>query len=923
MKRVAALLLTLFALPVFTSAAPPAPEGFQLIRREGEVTEYRLAANDLGVLLLEDHSAPVLTLMITYRVGSRNEVTGTTGATHLLEHLMFKGSKNFNAGNGRGFDTVMDAIGGINNATTSYDRTNYFENLPSDQLDLALELEADRMRGLLLREEDRQPEMTVVRNEFERDENDPASALTKELFGTAYLAHPYHHPVIGWRSDIEKVSIAKLRAFYDTFYWPNNATLTLIGDFKSDAALALIKRRFSAIPRSPQPIPEVYTEEPAQTGQRRVTVRRPGEVGVVALGYKAPPATHRDHAALEVLAAILGEGKTSRLYRALIDTNLAISADAGQEFLRDPNLFMVLSLLAPGATHAQVEAALVTEIEKIKQEGVTPAEVSRAVSKLLARNAYARDGSYAIASQINEPIAVGDWRLYFQVPAAIKTVTPLDVLRVAQTYFVESQSTVGWFIPDAAAAGPRTTATTSPASRAFARSAHYYRDPDLAVGRTPAASATAPSGAGRASATQVAARSLRREINGIDIVTLATGIKDVVTFRGSLNAGDVFNPSGNPAIADLAAAMLDQGTVARDKFEVSSLLEQAGATLSFNAGSHTLAFAGKCLRADLTNVLGLLVEQLRTPRFDPAEFDKVKKQVVGAYQRRLEETDFRGGNAFARAVFPAGHPNHPPSDDAYLAAVAAATLDEVKAFHAACYGPQGARLVLVGDLDDAAIDQTLRTTTTGWSGGNALPGNPPATLPATGRLERVAMPGKTSVSVFIGQPSGLRHRDADHLALSTGTAILGSGFFSARLLAIVRGQEGLTYGIRASLNADTFSDGYWGITGTFAPELLAQGLASTRRELERFVRDGVTAEELATFKGTIIGSYKVALSTTDGLAGALLNALQRDHELSFVDTYPAQVRALTVEQVNAAIKKHLHADRMITVTAGSLPEPAK
>jgi zinc protease len=919
MKRIAVVIITALALLAPARAAAPAPEGFKLIRQDAGVTEYRLTANDLGVLLMEDHAAPVLTLMITYRVGSRNEVTGTTGATHLLEHLMFKGSKNFHAGNGRGFDTVMDAIGGINNATTSYDRTNYFENLPSDQLELALQLEADRMRGLLLREEDRQPEMTVVRNEFERDENDPASALTKELFGTAYLAHPYHHPVIGWRSDIEKVSIAKLREFYDTFYWPNNATLTLIGDFKADAALALIRQRFGAIPHSPHPIPEVYTEEPAQTGQRRVTVRRPGEVGVVALGYKAPAATHADHAALEVLAAILGEGKTSRLYRALIDTNLAISADAGQEFLRDPNLFLVLSMLAPGATHTQVEAALVTEIEKIKREGVTPEEVSRAISKLLARNAYARDGSYAIASQINEPIAVGDWSLYFRGPAAIKAVTPLDVLRVAQTYFLESQSTVGWFIPEATAAGARTSSVGTRSS-AFARAAHYYRDPIQARGVFPAASANAPTGAGGSPATQVAARAHRREINGIEVVTLPTGIKDVVTFRGTLNAGDAFNPPGNAAIADLTAAMLDQGTMARDKFEVSGLLEQAGATVGFNAGSHTLTFSGKCLRADLAVVLGLLVEQLRTPRFDSAEFDKVKKQVIGAYQRQMEETDFRGGNAFARAMFPDGHPNHPPADDAYLAAVNAATLDEVKAFHAAFYGPQSARIVLVGDLDENVIDATLRKSTTGWTGGKALPTHPNATLPSASRLERVAMPGKTSVSVFIGQPSELRHRDADYLALSTGTAILGSGFFSARLLAIVRGQEGLTYGIRASLNADTFCDGYWGIAGTFAPELLAQGLASTRRELERFVSQGVTAEELATFKGTLVGSYQVTLSTTDGLASALLNALLRGHDLSYVDTYPEKVRALTLEQVNSAIKKHLHADRMITVTAGSSPE---
>ena len=934
MKHVSFFLLSAVVCLLPARAA----EGFTSVKTAGGIAEYKLAANDLNVLLLEDHSAPVLTVMVTYRVGSRNEVTGTTGATHLLEHLMFKGSTNFHPGIGKGFDTVMDSIGGINNATTSYDRTNYYENLPSDHLELALQLESDRMRGLLLREEDRQPEMTVVRNEFERDENDPGSALLKEIGATAFLAHPYHHPVIGWRSDIEKVSIEKLREFYDTFYWPNNATVTLIGDFSSQPALQLIGKYFGAIPRSPKSIPSVYTEEPAQSGPRRVTVRRPGELGVVNVAYKVPPATHADHAPLEVLGALLSDGKTSRLYRALIDTNLAISANAGQEFLRDPSLFVLSAMLTPGTTHDQIEKALVAEVEKVKRDGVAAAEVSRAINKLVAGIAYARDGSFAIASQINEPIAVGDWSLYLTQLDALKAVTAANVQRVAQAYLKEDQSTVGWFIPQieapaggSAGAPPATQKQRADTPALLGSSLHYYRDPSLKAGdATPSSrfskspsrttqrdAGAAPAGTGVAAL--IAPRVKRRTVAGIDTLTLATSIKEVVTVRGVMNAGDIFNPPGNSAIADLTAGMLDQGTVKRDKFAIAELLEQAGATLNFSTGSHTLNFSGKCLRRDLPLVLELLAEQLRTPRFDSAEFEKLKKQAIGQYRRQMEDTDFRAQGAFSRAIFPAGHPNRPPADDQYIAEIEAATLDQLKAFHAANYGTVGTRIVVVGDVGDAIVDRALTQGFSGWTGGRSLPSVAKAPSIAQGRTERIAMPGKTSVSLVIGQPSGLRYTDPDYQNLNMATSVFGSGFFSARLLDIIRNREGLTYGIGASLGGDTYADGSWSIHATFAPELLEKGIAATQRELRRFHNDGLTAEELATFKVTLTGSYKVALATTGGLAGTLLNALQRGYGVEWVDEFPRRVQGLTLADVNGAIKRHVDPEKMVMVLAGTLP----
>ncbi|MDR1011238.1 MAG: insulinase family protein [Opitutaceae bacterium] len=436
-----------FSADALSAAVPPPSPGFTCIRSGGGFTEYRLDSNGLQILLMPEHSSPTLTFMVTYRVGSRNEVTGATGATHLLEHLMFKGTKKFNRDLGLSLDQQIDKVGGANNATTWFDRTNYYEILGSDHLALAADIEADRMRNLLLREEDRRPEMTVVRNEFERGENDPFNALMKEIFQSAYVAYPYHHDTIGWLSDIENVPIEKLREFYDTYYWPDNATVTIIGDFKTGDALDIIRKYFAPIPRAPHPIPQLHTTEPAQTGPRRVTIKRAGELGVVGIAYKTPETRHPDFPALKVLSMILTNGKNSRFYRALTDKNLTVGADSLLEYTAAPALMILFAPLAPGATHADTEKAALAEIERVKKDGVTAAEVAAAVAKYLADSAYQRDGSFAIAGNINECIAAGDWTLYHDMADAIKKTTPADIQRVAQKYLQEDQSTTGWFIP--------------------------------------------------------------------------------------------------------------------------------------------------------------------------------------------------------------------------------------------------------------------------------------------------------------------------------------------------------------------------------------------------------------------------------------------------------------------------------------------
>lgn len=432
--------------------APTVAAGFSYVRSLGGIDEYRLDGNGLTVLLVPDHSAPVVTFQVTYQVGSRNEVTGTTGATHILEHLMFKGSEGFNDPKGNSVKQFLERVGGQFNASTSFDRTNYFATIGRESLEGYVAIEADRMRHLWLHEADRQSEMTVVRNEFERGKNDPNNVLMEEVMAAAYVALPYHHPTIGWKSDIEHVPIGQLRQFYDTFYWPNNATVTVIGDLDPAATLSLVKKYYGVYPHSPAPIPAVYTEEPAQSGERRVTIKRPGELGTVIIAHKVPNGRDADQAALEMLDAILSSGKNARLYRALVDQGLALNAGAGTDLHHDLSLHTVYAILAPGAAHAQVEKALLAEIAKIKTDGVTAAEVARVKQQFIAADAYKRDGTAAIAGEINEWIGVGDWTLYVTFPQKVQQVAPADVQRVAKEYLKDDQSTTGWFIPVPAAA---------------------------------------------------------------------------------------------------------------------------------------------------------------------------------------------------------------------------------------------------------------------------------------------------------------------------------------------------------------------------------------------------------------------------------------------------------------------------------------
>lgn len=416
----------------------------------------------------------------------------------------------------------------------------------------------------------------------------------------------------------------------------------------------------------------------------------------------------------------------------------------------------------------------------------------------------------------------------------------------------------------------------------------------------------------------VADHAARQPVNGIDVVALKTGVKDVVTIRGSLPAGDSRSPDTNSALADLAAGMLDKGTTRNDKFAIAKQLGDVGATITFSTNSAALNISAKCLRQDLPLVLSLIAEQLRSPAFAPEEFAKLQKQVAGQMQRAMEDPEFRSGTAFNNAVYPLGHPNRETPTLQFIADAGKATLDEVKAFYAQHYGPAAMKLVIVGDVDPAAARAEIGKVFAGWTGGSPAPKAAKAGRVDAAPDQTVFMADKASVSVLWGQATQLRYADPDTLPLRVASAALGSGF-TGRLMANVRDKEGLTYGIYSTVTGDVYADGDFRIGAQFAPELLDKGLASTRRQLTAWHEQGITAAELKRVQGDLVGTYKIGLSTTDGMAGTILNTMNRELPLSFIDEYGTRINSLTLAQVNGAIRKHLDPDKMVLIKAGTVP----
>lgn len=438
-----------------TQPAPALPQNVVFVKSRGPIEQYRLKSNGMDILLVKSDAAPVITFLIVVRVGSRNEAPGNTGSAHLLEHMLFnKSTENFGkkSPGGKTIQEVLYEAGGdfsTSNMTTWCDRITMYDTLPADQLATTMKINADRLRRGKILDEERRTEMTVVRNEYERGENNSGEALLKAVVASAIIAHPYHWNTIGYKSDIEGVSTDQLREHYNTYFWPDNSTAVLVGDFETNAALALFDASFGSFPKAPKPIAAVHTTEPPQEGERRVTVRRAGAVPQATLAWLRPGAGDPEFYAFEVLGSILGDGVSARLYQSLVETRLATEVSTYNWAFRDPFLFMLNATLVAGSDPTRVEAEMRKVVDAVRTQGVTADEVARAKALIEAQLAFQREGTYGTAWTLGEAIAAGDWEWWVDYRDKIRAVTPAQVQAAANAHLGPDQVTVGWFVPKA------------------------------------------------------------------------------------------------------------------------------------------------------------------------------------------------------------------------------------------------------------------------------------------------------------------------------------------------------------------------------------------------------------------------------------------------------------------------------------------
>jgi zinc protease len=900
MRRIA-----LAALILIAAAAQALPPNVEKVETYAGVTQYRLKSNDMTILLVPNHASPVFTFMVVYHVGSRNEAPGNTGSAHLLEHMIFnKSTENFGKAKGhKTFQEVLYEAGAdyaSTNMTTGNDRMNGYSTLPADKLELAMKIEADRLGRALILDSERQPEMSVVRNEYEIGENNPSNALYKAVVGAAIQAHPYHWDTIGYRSDIEGVSTEQLREHYKNFFYPNNSDAILVGDFDPDKALEVFDREFGGFAKSSAPIPQVITVEPPQEGERRALVKRPGNVSIVEIGFIRPGALHPDFIPLDVLSNILGEGVNARLYQALVEKGLASDIQANNFTLKDPFPILFEATVAPGKTPQEVEDALKAALFAVAKNGVTDAEVKRAQQQIEVAIIRQRDGTYNLAANLGEAVASANWKWFFDYLGAMKAVTAADVNRVAATYLVPDHATVGWFVPGPPRA-PLPAARGEGARRA---------------GEGPTALATPPPSARTAS---FAARTTRRVLpNGVIVDVVENHAVPTVAIRGLVFAGDASTAS-KPALAQLNAKMLPRGTASRTKEQIAALLDGVGATRSYFATVFETQLSFNGMARDLPLLVDVLGDELQRPAFSAEELAKAKSELKTDVLRNAENTSNRAFERLTQLVYPASHPYRAAGKDALLASLDAAGADDLRAFHKARFTGANTIISIVGDVDAAQAVALVQKALGSMPKGTRLRLDAPRTaLTETAAREAVTMKGKANMNLMLGSASGLRRSDPDYEAALIANAALGQNALSSRLGKRIRDTEGLSYNLASRYQLTDALDGVFAINVNVAPQNMAKALKSTREVVATFAKEGITPEEVEVQKNFFAGNYQVALGTNAGVASALVTAEKFAYGPSYLDDFPTRMRRVTKEQVDAAIRAHLAPSKLHLVVAGDL-----
>jgi zinc protease len=887
----AAALLFVAALAAAAAGLPQ-----RVVSIEG-VTEHRLA-NGLKVLTVPDPGADTVTVHIVYLVGSRHEGYGEKGMAHLLEHMLFKGSKRF-----PDVKAELTRRGARWNGTTSNDRTNYFETLSAtrENLDWALSMEADRMVNSRVSRQDLDSEMTVVRNEFEMGENNPGSVLFQRMQQLAYFWHNYGNPTIGDRADIERVPIDKLQAFYRTWYQPDNAVLIVAGRIDEAQVLALVAKHFGPIPRPARRLPSFYTDEPTQDGERIVSLRRIGDSQMVAALYRTVAGSHPDYPAVDVLVQILGDTPAGRLHRALVQTGIASSAWGAERQLHDPGYMYFGAQLGKEADLARARDALLGVVEGFAKDRITAEEVERARTRLLNSIERAQLDSGQLVSVLSENQAIGDWRLFFLYRDQLRKVTVQDVQRVAEQYLKPANRVLGLFIPT-----DRPDRADIPATPDVEKElANYKGGENVRLGE-----------AFDPSPKNIESRLQRRPLaNGIRAALLpkqTRGGRVVATL--ALHWGDEDKLMNREVACDFAGQMLMRGTKRHNRAELKEAFEKLNARVTLGAEGATLEVRGE----NLVAALRLVAEALREPTFPPSEFDELKRAALTGTEEQLSDPSANAEVRLARYLepYPSGHRNYTPTIEERLGWIRKTTLEDARSCYHELVGATGADFAAVGEFDADAVARAVEELLGDWRSPYPFTRVPVRYFERAAFAESVATPDKANAVLRGGQNVRMRDDDPDFAALLLANYLLG-GTSTARIPARVREKEGLSYSTYSSFSASPFdAAASFRFSAIFAPQNRSRVEQALRDELARAVKGGFTAQEVAAGKKALLEARRLARTQDRALASRIGLYSYVGRSFAWDVDLEARIAALTPAQVGQALRKYIDPARLSLVTAG-------
>ena len=870
------------------------------------ITEYALD-NGMKVLLFPDNSSQTITVNVTYLVGSRHEGYGEKGMAHLLEHLVFKGTPSH-----EDIPNELTERGARANGTTWYDRTNYYEtfNATDDNLEWALDLESDRMMNSYISKEDLDSEFSVVRNEFESGENSPSRTLSQKVIRAAYMWHNYGNSTIGNRSDIERVPIANLKAFYKKYYRPDNAVLMITGKFDNKRTLELVDKYFGPLNNPSTILNEVPTVEPAQDGEKRVELNRVGDLQLLMALYHSPAGSDADYSALTLVQNVLNDAPSGRLYKALVETQMASNVYASNPFTKDPG-FINFNVSVPSEKSlADAEKTLLSVLDGLKDNPITSEELKRARANVMKQlDQLSRNSGY-MATYMSEFIGAGDWRLAFIHRDRVESTTVEEVNAAVQKYFIPTNRTIGNFIPTDK---PERVEILHPEGVAE-MVASYKGKVAMDVGED----------------FDVDYDNIQNRLDsgilpksGIEYGFINKANRgETVTLSFAIRSGNVDDYMNKGVTAGFVASLLNKGTQSRSRQDIEDALSAISSSVGFS-GRNGLVYASiSSTKEHLPSALEIMTDMLKNPKFDISELDKIKTQRLAGLESSASDPQFLAVQRMRQInqVHSKGHPNYFPNIDEQIAMIKEVSIERIQSFYDNYYGiSDNASLVVIGSMDVDMVKTYFEDNFSDFKSDKPFSEIKNPYKQNVAANENIITPDKKNAFTIGMLSAKTTEVDKDNAALQIAGTIFGGGFLNSRVATRLRQQDGISYGAGAQVSIDSDPDDKNSnliIYAIYAPMNAEKVQIGFKEELERFIVDGITQEELDSALNGWVQGQTVSRAKDNELSSLINNNLYFDRDMTFHAALESQVSALTVEKVNAVIKKYFKSLDQWTVVNG-------